>query len=134
MPMPMPMLLERRDSLEQLSQLLAQAIAGPGRVAFVGGEAGIGKTSLLRAFTQSAACTAARPLWGACDPLHTPRPLGPLHDIAADIGVGVRAALTRDTGRIEIFAAVLDALGSDARCDVFEDLHWADEATLDLLC
>ena len=134
MPMPMPMLLERRDSLEQLSQLLAQAIAGPGRVAFVGGEAGIGKTSLLRAFTQSAACTAARPLWGACDPLHTPRPLGPLHDIAADIGVGVRAALTRDTGRIEIFAAVLDALGSDARCVVFEDLHWADEATLDLLC
>ena len=129
----MGMLLERRDTLERLSQLLAQALAGPGRVAFVGGEAGIGKTSLLRAFTQSAACTAARPLWGACDPLHTPRPLGPLHDMAADIGAGVRAALARDAGRIEIFAAVLDALGRDARCVVFEDLHWADEATLDLL-
>ena len=127
------MLLERRDTLEQLSQLLAQALAGPGRVAFVGGEAGIGKTSLLRAFTQSAACTAARPLWGACDPLHTPRPLAPLHDMAADIGAGVRAALARDAGRIEIFTAVLDALGRDARCVVFEDLHWADEATLDLL-
>ena len=127
------MLLERHDTLYQLSQLLAQALAGPGRVAFVGGEAGIGKTSLLRAFTQSAACAGARPLWGACDPLHTPRPLGPLHDMATDIGAGVRAALARDAGRIEIFAAVLDALEHDARCVVFEDLHWADEATLDLL-
>ena len=129
----MPVLLERHDALERLAQLLTQALVGPGRVAFVGGEAGIGKTSLLRAFTQSAACAAARPLWGACDPLHTPRPLGPLHDMAADIGTGVRAALARDAGRIEIFAAVLDALGRDARCVVFEDLHWADEATLDLL-
>ncbi len=129
----MPVLLERHDALQRLAQLLTQALAGPGRVAFVGGEAGIGKTSLLRAFTQSAACAAPRPLWGACDPLHTPRPLGPLHDMAADIGAGVRAALARDAGRIEIFAAVLDSLVRDARCVVFEDLHWADEATLDLL-
>ena len=127
------MLLERRDTLDRLSQLLTQAAAGPGRVVFVGGEAGIGKTSLLRAFTQSAACIAAPPLWGVCDPLHTPRPLGPLHDMAADMAAGVRAALARDAGRIEIFAAVLDALGREARCMVFEDLHWADEATLDLI-
>ncbi len=53
--------------------------------------------------------------------------------MAADMGVGVRTALTRDAGRLEIFAAVLDALGREARCVVFEDLHWADEATLDLL-
>ena len=129
----MPLLLERREALGQLTLLLDQALAGSGRVAFVVGEAGIGKTSLLRTFTQSLAPSAVRPLWGACDPLHTPRPLGPLHDMAEGLGVAVRAALTRDPGRLEIFAAVLDALRREPLCVVFEDLHWADEATLDLL-
>ena len=53
------MLLERHDALGRLSQLLEQVHSGPGRVAFVSGEAGIGKTSLLRAFTQSASSSAA---------------------------------------------------------------------------
>ena len=114
------MLLERNEALERLSHLFEQVHSGPGRVAFVSGEAGIGKTSLLRVFAQSATFSATRPLWGACDPLHTPRPLGPLHDMAGDMGVGVRTALTRDAGRLEIFAAVLDALGREARCVVFE--------------
>ncbi len=127
------MLLERREALGRLSQLLEQVHSGSGRVAFVSGEAGIGKTSLLRVFAQSPAFSSTRPLWGACDPLYTPRPLGPLHDMADDMGVGVRTALTRDAGRLEIFAAVLDALGREPRCVVFEDLHWADDATLDLL-
>ena len=129
----MVVLLERQEALGRLSQLLAQALAGPGRVAFVGGEAGIGKTSLLRAFTASPAAAAVRCLWGACDPLHTPRPLGPLHDMAEGLGVDVRTALGRDAGRLEIFAAVLGALEREPICLVFEDLHWVDEATLDLL-
>ena len=74
-------LLERRETLARLSQLLEQAQSGPGQVAFVSGEAGIGKSALLRVFTQSASTasstTAAPPLWGACDPLHTPQPLRP---------------------------------------------------------
>ena len=127
------MLLERSEALQRLSELQAQAAAGPGRVALIGGEAGIGKTSLLRRFTQSPACPASAPLWGACDPLFTPRPLGPLHDIAAELGGGVPSALAREAGRLEVFVAVLDALGREPRCIVFEDLHWADEATLDLL-
>ena len=53
--------------------------------------------------------------------------------MAEHLGVAVRTALIRDAGRLEIFAAVLDALGREARCVMFEDLHWADEATLDLL-
>ena len=125
------MLLERRDALERLSALLAQASAGPGRVALIGGEAGIGKTSLLREFGRHS--VDAPVLWGACDPLATPRPLGPLHDMAAALGARVGDLLTRDAGRIEVFAAVADALGSESRCLVFEDVHWADEATLDLL-
>ena len=124
------LLLERTEPLDALSRLLAQANADHGRVAFVGGEAGIGKTSLLRRFAQAA---APQPLWGACDPLFTPRPLGALHDIAAELGGAVPAALARDAGRLEVFAAVLGALGREPRAVVFEDVHWADEATLDLL-
>lgn len=126
-------LLERQDALDRLQRWLTQAGTGPGRVVWLGGEAGIGKTSLLRTFAATPQCAATRPLWGACDPLFTPRPLGPLHDIAAELGSGVPAALTHDAGRLEVFVAVLDALGRQPRCLVFEDLHWADEATLDLL-
>lgn len=120
------MLLERQPALDTLAALREQAAAGPGRVALIGGEAGIGKTTLLREFARDA-------LWGACDPLFTPRPLGPLHDMAAGLGGAVSATLAREAGRVAIFDAVLDALGRDARCLVFEDLHWADEATLDLI-
>ena len=120
------MLLERQAALDALASLREQAAAGPGRVALLGGEAGIGKTSLLREFARDA-------LWGACDPLFTPRPLGPLHDMAAGLGGAVSATLAREAGRVAIFNAVLDALGRDAHCLVFEDVHWADEATLDLI-
>ena len=120
------MLLERQPALDTLAALRTQAAAGPGRVALIGGEAGIGKTALLREFAHDA-------LWGACDPLFTPRPLGPLHDMAPGLGGAVSATLACEAGRVAIFDAVLDALGRDARCLVFEDVHWADEATLDLI-
>jgi DNA-binding CsgD family transcriptional regulator/tetratricopeptide (TPR) repeat protein len=120
------MLLERTPALEALAALRQQSSAEGGRVVLIAGEAGIGKTSLLRAFASDA-------LWGACDPLVAPRPLGPLHDIAPGLGAGLPALLARETGRVELFGALLDALGRVPRCLVFEDLHWADEATLDLL-
>ena len=124
------MLLERHDALERLSTLLAQASAGPGRVALIGGEAGIGKTSLLREFARRPGMPVH---WGGCDPLFTPRPLAPLHDMAAGLGADVSAVLAREGGRVEVFAAVRAALGRTPLVLVFEDLHWADEATLDLL-
>jgi predicted ATPase len=69
-------LLEREPALEALAAALAEAAAGKGCVALVYGEAGIGKTALVEHFTR--ARTGARTLWGACDSLHTPRPLGPV--------------------------------------------------------
>jgi predicted ATPase len=98
----------------------------------VGGEAGIGKSALVRAFC--AARRETRVLWGVCDPLDTPRPLGPLIDIAEDVG-GELAALV-DEGATP--AAILSALGHELRGGrpsivVLEDLHWADEATLDVV-
>src|SRR5438132_6195451 len=73
-------------------------------------------------------------MWGLCDPLTTPRPLGPLIDIAPQLGDGI-SALLAGTHREGVFEATLAALASLPRAAVvvFEDLQWADESTLDLL-
>src|SRR5512132_3450493 len=78
-------LLERAEEFEVLARHLAAVGAeGRGRLVLVAGEAGIGKTALVRAFCAGAA--RGRVLWGACDALFTPRPLGPLVDIADEVG------------------------------------------------
>jgi predicted ATPase len=89
-------LLERSSLLEELSGVLAATAAG-GRVVLVAGEAGIGKSALVRRFAEQRSADA-RFLLGACDPLLTPRALGPLHDIARQTG-GRLAALLGSGGR-----------------------------------
>ena len=111
----------------------------PGRVVLVSGEAGIGKTALVRRFRDESPRTV---LWGECDAMRTPRPLGPVRDMARQSGAGqsgagqsgngLAAAIAADAPRHEIFTAFLDTLG-DGIAAVVEDAHWADEATLDLL-
>ena len=68
-----------------------------------------------------------------CDSLSTPRPLGPLRDVAHELGPDVAGLLRGTAAQHEIFSAVLDALRARPRVFVVEDLHWADEATLDLV-
>lgn len=127
-------LLERESALTELRTLVRQATAGQGSLVMLGGEAGVGKTSLIRQF-QTGSNGALRILVGACDALSTPRPLGPIEDIVRDAG-GELARLLREHGRREeIFRAVLDELNRAALPTllVIEDVHWADESTLDLL-
>jgi DNA-binding CsgD family transcriptional regulator/tetratricopeptide (TPR) repeat protein len=127
-------LLERAEPLARLRRLLAESAAG-GRVAVLAGEAGAGKSALVTAFAEAAGARAAM-LWGACDPLLTPRALGPLHDIARRLGGRLRAGLG-DRPRAESFDLLLEALDRPAPAArpvlVLEDLHWADEATLDMV-
>jgi predicted ATPase len=79
------LLVERERSLATLAEALAHVrAAGEGRLIALGGEAGVGKTALLRRFCDEA--EQARVLWGACEPLRTPRPLGPLVDVAEVLG------------------------------------------------
>ncbi|WP_433370175.1 ATP-binding protein [Actinoplanes sp. CA-142083] len=120
-------LLERDAALASLAEYAAQARAGDGRLVLVPGEAGIGKSSLVEALAERV--PEARWSWGLCDGLFTPRPLGPLFDIAASLGLEV-AGMARD----DLFDALLRAVGG-AGLDVLviEDLHWADEATIDLV-
>jgi len=127
-------LLERDRYFEQLSELFHTATTGHGRTVLVSGEAGIGKTALVEQFV-SQQCGGAHRLWGACEALFTPRPLGPLYDIAAQTRSTLATLMSRDTPRPVVFSALLDELQTSAipTVVVFEDVHWADEATLDLI-
>src|SRR5262249_12524618 len=107
---------------------------GVARFASVSGEAGAGKSSLVEAFV------AREPrvvpfLWGACEALATPRPLGPLLDMAHELDDDFQALLTAEAPRHQVFSAFTTALGrrKAPAFVVFEDVHWADAATLDLL-
>ena len=123
-------LLERDELLAKLQAQLRLAAVGPGHLVLLEGEAGIGKTALLKCFADAQQGTT---LWGACDALQTPRPLSPLYDIAAQAPGELQAALAADAQRPRVFSAFLDLLARQPALVVFEDLHWADEATLDLL-
>ena len=72
---------------------------------------------------------------GACDPLFTPRPLGPLFDVAGEVGGALEAFVFGGGGAPhEVIGPLADALRSRVpTVFVLEDVHWADEATLDVL-
>ncbi len=135
------MLIERDESLARLDALLADVRdRGEGRLLFVGGEAGVGKTALLRAFcdAQRGAETHAhedvRVLCGACEPLRTPRPLGPLADVAEVVGGELQDLVESGARPHEVAIKLIKELrGRPPTVLVLEDVHWADEATLDVL-
>ena len=127
-------LLERGRYLEDLAGHFQRVEAGVGHTVFLMGEAGIGKTSLVNYFlknTESAAVVYA----GACDSLFTPRPLGPLFDIAGQIGEDFVELIKNEKDRSQIFSTLVQKLSASVKpvVLVFEDIHWADEATLDLI-
>src|SRR6266567_3281736 len=102
-------LLERDHCFDQLSELLHTATSGNGRTVLISGEAGIGKTALVEQFVSQHG-SAARRLWGACEALFTPRPLGPLYDIATQLRGSLSTLMGRDTQRPMLFSALLDEL------------------------
>ena len=127
-------LLERSEQLKVLGETLAE-VAGSsrGRVILVAGEAGIGKTALLRRFC-AGVDGSARVLWAGCDPLFTPRPLGPVLDLAGVLGGELAARAANGARPWEVSAALLRELRSAGPSVlVVEDVHWADEATLDVV-
>jgi DNA-binding CsgD family transcriptional regulator len=118
--------------LERLLQLVDELPTAGGAIALLRGGTGIGKTSVAEALVH-ASSDRARVLWGRCDDLSTPRPLGPLWDVSAD-APGIRAALSADDPGLAT-TRLLELLSRAGRPTVMvvEDVHWADEATLDLL-
>ena len=126
-------LLERESSLASLAGYAQEARRGEGRLVLVAGEAGIGKSALVEQLERD--LPEARWSWGACDGLFTPRPLGPLFDLAAQLGGELLDLCRARAGREELFAALLRQVSEPGTLDVMvvEDIHWADEATVDML-
>lgn len=128
-----PLLLERADELAKLQQLRREVEAtGRGRLALIAGEAGIGKTALVRQFAEATGTLEV--LSGACDALFTPRPLAPFLDIADAFGCDLPGLLDSGGRPYQVCRALVDKMRvSGPVLLLVEDLHWADEGTLDVL-
>ncbi len=126
-------LLEREALLEQLKAHGEAAARSSGRLVFVGGEAGVGKSALVERFHKRHS-GAAVILRGACDAMSAPTPLAPLIDFAPELGEGFVETMQAGEPRT-LFPALLERFRASPRPQivVIEDLQWADEATLDLL-
>ena len=127
------LLLERESQLATLAEYAQEARQGSGRLVLIAGEAGVGKSALVEQLQQD--LPDARWSWGACDGLFTPRPLGPLFDLAGQLGGELLDLCRARAPREELFGALLRQVSEPGTLDVVvvEDVHWADEATVDLL-
>jgi DNA-binding CsgD family transcriptional regulator len=125
-------LVERDTELAALQAQWTRARAGSGGFVLVTAESGGGKTALVNEFARSL-MGQAPVLWGACDPLATPRPLGPLLDVRDQLGAETRILLEGAGQAHEIYLAVHNDLRAHPRILVVDDLHWADQGTIELL-
>lgn len=123
------MLIERGDFIDKLHDRHRRVRDAGGQIVLLSGEAGIGKSSVIQAFLDDLpeSCPTAM---GHCDPLHTPRPLGPVRDLY--LGLFGTPPDKGDHGMFESFVARSGRLGGTTVL-VIEDLHWADQRSLDWL-
>jgi len=127
------MLLEREKFLSELNNQFQKALCGEGQAAVIYGDAGIGKTSLVEYFTRQQE-DKAQIFWGACDDLFTPRPLAPFYDIVNKMQSRLIEILEKGAARPSVFTSIINEIHkSEPNIIVIEDVHWADESTLDLI-
>ena len=122
-------LLEREHELAVLAQGLRQVAQGPGVGIALAGDAGTGKSSTVMAALQEV--VGLRILRGQCDPLGTPRPLGPLREVG--LTSLAELVLSGAYAAAEAAEAALGELAAGPTVLVVEDLHWADAASADVL-
>ena len=127
-------LLEREGFLDILQNQFEKTARGEGHCVFISGEAGIGKTSLTKEFSKLLG-NRANIYQGTCDALFTPRPLAPLYDILLQLCDDLSGSDYTVADRTTLFASVFQLLRNKKETSVviFEDLHWADDATLDFI-
>jgi len=126
-------LIEREELLAVLNTAFKKVAGGEGHCLFISGEAGIGKTALVKAFCRQQGNSNI--YMGACDALFTPRPLAPLFDILWQVNKDRWAVGPVLEERSALFANFFQELSlkKEKILIVFEDIHWADEGTLDFI-
>ncbi|MBC6451051.1 ATP-binding protein [Actinokineospora xionganensis] len=148
----------RAAELAELSRL----VTDPPALVLIEGEAGVGKTRLVRESLRGQEIAARAVLVGGCQPMREPFPYGPVVDVLREtapllarvadslspIAGALRPLLPELSGllppeppkgdaaveRHQVFRAVRELLAAYGPAVlVLEDLHWADEGTQDLL-
>jgi DNA-binding CsgD family transcriptional regulator/tetratricopeptide (TPR) repeat protein len=124
----------RETELRSLSTIGKLSATERGQFVLVAGEAGIGKSALLEAFVRDFRETK-KVLWGYCDDLVTPRPFGPIFDLALGLGQKVSALMRDGAPGSDLFPEILSAMSlmPAGSILIIEDLHWGDQATIELL-
>ncbi|HEX5652294.1 MAG TPA: AAA family ATPase [Chitinophagaceae bacterium] len=127
-------LIERSEFLKLLHTKLENVTEAEGHCILISGEAGIGKTSLVRVFGKERKKDSKIYL-GSCDALFTPHPLAPLYDVAIQMRNGIWQNNGSLPDRDRLFSNFFNELANqqEATVIVFDDIHWADEATLDFI-
>ncbi len=141
-----PVIIGRDHELATLEDQLLEAIAGRGRALLVSGEAGLGKSALIRQFIEKARAHGVRVLTGECTEIEARRPFGPFIDaflsgdlvLPPELSQGGPGALPAvEVERYKVHVAFAERLSEAARGQpivlIIEDLHWADEATNELI-
>ncbi|MFD1119990.1 LuxR C-terminal-related transcriptional regulator [Sphaerisporangium aureirubrum] len=122
-------LLERDEALRTLLEAVHRAEEGTGSTVWITGEAGIGRTELLRVFLERLPSHVTR-FYATCDDPAEPTPLAPLHDAFA----GTPGVLTPGADAGEVVRALLAGLaGARPAVLVVDDAHLAGDVTLDVL-
>ena len=136
----------RDDLLGRLRGAVDGAVAGRGLIVLLTGEAGIGKTTLLKEAARYAEGTGARPAWGSGWPgagapgywpwIQVLRALGLDDQLSREAGA-TAAGDAPASARFQLFDEVTSLLLAESRIQpvvVFlDDLHAADEPSLLLL-
>ena len=127
-------LIERDNFLSLMHTNFERVAASDGHCILVSGEAGIGKTSLVKTFCKKVT-KECKFYQGTCDALFTPRPLGPVFDIIWQMhGLGWENSVSI-SDRSALFNRFHYELVNQEETTIIiiEDIHWADEATLDFI-
>ena len=127
------MLVERDPFLASLLGALPTPGSSAGQCVFLGGEAGVGKTALVGLLLAHLAGQPDPPRVrrGFCDNVTTPAPLAPFLDALPELEGALEE--TTPSTRPRLFRDVRARLAEQPTVLVLEDVHWADEATLELI-
>jgi predicted ATPase len=143
-----PLMVGRERERQALDEHQSEMEAGNGRLILIGGEAGIGKTTLVESFAIQARARGALVVSGHCYDLATTPPLGPWVELIGNFPdgddlSGPQPEPVFDTdgsgvsSQVELFQRVLGLLAAASTTRLLvlllEDIHWSDDASLDLL-